>query len=124
MISISSKSLADFGFRFAHADCDFDQGGGDGFVGAELHKLRSHWDTKLLGHVCDLIEVWFGTKGRSESMKGSLSIHKTLKLACWVIVFDGSFVLLLLLLSLGICQCDGLIHLSLHLLSLSSSIFN
>ena len=58
----------DLGFRFTHTDGNFNKGVGDGFVVSELHKLWSHWNTELLGHSGDFVEVWLSTEGGGKSV--------------------------------------------------------
>ena len=53
-----------------------------------------------------------------------MSIHQTLELSLWVIIYDVLFIISLLLGSLCISISNGSVHLSLHLSGLKSSIFN
>ena len=57
-------------------------------------------------------------------MERLLSVHQTLKLGSGVVVADARLVLSLLLGTLLISIGDSLVHLSLHLGSLESGLFN
>ena len=111
----SAESRSDLILRLAHADGNLDQGVGNGLVGAQLHKLRRHRDTKLLRHLRNLVLLRLCAEGGRQTVERLLSIHQTLKLRGWVVVLDGTLVLFLLLSSLLVGLCNGVVHLSLHL---------
>ena len=111
----SAESRSDLILRLAHADGNLDQGIGDGLVGAQLHKLRRHRDTKLLCHLSNLFFLGLSAEGGRQTVQRLLGVHQTLKLRSWVIVLDGALVLLLLFSSLLVSLRNGVVHLSLHL---------
>ena len=120
----SVESLADLFLSFTHADSDLDESVGDSLVAAKLHELRGHRDTKLLSHGSDLLKGGLSAESRGKSMERLLGVHETLQLGGGIVIGDGALVLLLLLGSLLVGNGDGLIHLSLHLGGLETSLLN
>jgi hypothetical protein len=57
---VSSEGLSDLILALAHANCDLNQGIGDSLVASELHQFWGHWDSKLAGHVGNLINIRLG----------------------------------------------------------------
>ena len=120
----SAQSRGDLILSLSHADCDLDQGVGDGFVRAQLHELRRHRDAELGSHFGDLLLLRLGAEGGSESVERLLSGHETLELGRRVVILDSVLILDLLLGSLLVSLSNGVFHLSLHLGSLNTSLLN
>jgi hypothetical protein len=81
-----------------------------------LHELWGHWNTEFLGHFLNLVFFWLSLESWWNSLKTLLSIHKSLKLSLWVILFNVVFILVLLFSSLLISLSNSGVHLCLHLL--------
>lgn len=120
----SVQSLADFFLGLSHSDSNFNESVGDSLVAAELHELRGHRDTKLLSHGSDLLKGGLSAESRGKPVEGLLGVHEALQLGGGVVLLDSLLVLLLLLGSLLVGDGDGLIHLSLHLGGLETSLLN
>ena len=120
----SVEGSGDLGLRFTHTNSDLNKGVGDGLVVSKLHEFWGHWDTELLGHAGDFVEVWLSAESGGKSVKTLLGVHKTLKLSLWVVLINRGIILSLLLGSLLISFSNGLVHLSLHLGGLLSGFLN
>ena len=117
---ISSEGFSDLILALAHANCDLNQGIGDGLVASELHQFWGHWDSKLVCHVCNLFNIRLGGESGSQSVETGLGVHETLELGSGIIIVRLRIEGNLLLFSLGVSGGNGLIELGLHLSSLDS----
>ena len=114
-LSLWSESSCDLLLTLSHSYGNLNESVRDGFVTSKLHKLWGHWDAKFLGHLFNLIFLWFGLESTGDSFKWLLCVHQSLELCCWVTLANIVLILSLLLSSLLISLGDSLVHLSLHL---------
>ena len=114
--SFSTECATDLLFSLSHTNSDLYESVWDSLIASELHELWGHWNTEFLGHFLNLVFLWLSLESWWNSLKTLLSIHKSLKLSLWVILFNVVFILVLLFSSLLISLSNSGVHLCLHLL--------